>query len=69
MLIRFCAEDYVNKEWTNATELYGISKYGQDCYEMFCRGHWANVRPTDHQLRLYQDWLWTNKKTLKLEAE
>jgi len=59
--------EYLSKKWENPTELYGVSKYGQDSYRLFCRGEWRDVRPTDIMLRLYQDWIWTNHKALKLE--
>jgi len=62
------SSDYLTKKWVNATELYGISKYGQDSYRLFCRGEWQDVRPTDIMLCLYRDWIWTNQKALKLQG-
>lgn len=62
-----CTGDYLTKNWVNATELYGISKYGQDSYRLFCRGEWREVQPTDIMLCLYRDWIWTNQKALKLQ--
>jgi len=61
------SSDYLTKNWVNATELYGISKYGQDSYRLFCRGEWREVQPTDIMLCLYRDWIWTNQKALKLQ--
>ena len=66
--ILICTGDYLTKKWVNATELYGISKYGQDSYRLFCRGEWQDVRPTDIMLCLYRDWIWTNQKALKLQG-
>lgn len=33
-------EDYLKIDWINPSELYGISKYGQDSYRIFCLGQW-----------------------------
>ncbi|XP_032787049.2 methyl-CpG-binding domain protein 4 isoform X2 [Daphnia magna] len=60
------SEDYLKGEWITPSDLYGISKYGSDSYRIFCLGQWRDVRPTDIMLRIYQDWLFTNQKALKL---
>ena len=62
-------EDYLTKEWQDPVELYGISKYGRDSYEIFCRGRWKEARPTDIMLSLYLDWIWTNRQVLRLDDD
>lgn len=49
------SHDYVHKDWESVRELYGIGKYGQDAYRMFCLGD-LNVEPTDRFLKIYQAW-------------
>lgn len=61
------SDEYLKKDWQNPSELYGISKYGQDSYRLFCLGEWKSVKPTDIMLKLYQDWILTNSRALKLE--
>lgn len=56
-LIRF-SDEYLNKKWNTAKELYGIGKYGDDAWRIFCVGDWKNVRPNDQALNKYHDWLW-----------
>ncbi|EFX70091.1 hypothetical protein DAPPUDRAFT_35863, partial [Daphnia pulex] len=60
------SEDYLKGDWVKPSDLYGISKYGSDSYRIFCLGEWKEVRPTDIMLKIYQDWLFTNWKALKL---
>lgn len=50
-VIRFCQE-YINKRFSKASELYGIGKYADDSYEIFIRGN-LNVQPTDKILKKY----------------
>lgn len=47
--------DYVNKDWKDVRELYGIGKYGQDAFRMFCLGD-LSVEPEDRFLRIYKAW-------------
>ena len=56
-LIRF-SDEYLNKKWNTARELYGIGKYGDDAWHIFCVGDWKNVQPNDKALNKYHDWLW-----------
>lgn len=58
--------DYVTKNWKNAKELFGIGKYGNDSYKIFCVNQWKSVRPTDVKLKKYVNWLWTNHRSLGL---
>ena len=51
------SKDYLEKDWTQASDLYGCGKYADDCYKVFCSGDWRQVNPTDHALNDYVDWL------------
>lgn len=51
------SKDYLEKDWVQASELYGCGKYADDCYKVFCSGKWKEVQPTDHALNDYVDWL------------
>ena len=51
------SKDYLTKDWSKASELYGCGKYADDCYKVFCTGEWKSVEPTDHALNDYVDWL------------
>eukprot|EP00088_Acartia_fossae_P045251 TRINITY_DN4860_c0_g2_i11.p1 TRINITY_DN4860_c0_g2~~TRINITY_DN4860_c0_g2_i11.p1 ORF type:complete len:182 (+),score=31.73 TRINITY_DN4860_c0_g2_i11:80-625(+) len=55
-IIRFTHE-YVNKDWLYPRELFGIGKYGDDSYRIFCLGEWKSVHPSDKKLNLYHEWL------------
>ena len=55
-LIRF-SEEFTTKDWLYPIELYGIGKYGDDSYRMFCVGEWRNVKPNDSKLILYYEWI------------
>ena len=59
-LKRFSSE-YLYKEWKTASELYGCGKYANDAWRIFCKGDWTEVKPEDHALNLYHDWLLTEK--------
>lgn len=52
-LIKF-SDDWLNKDWKNVIELYGIGKYASDSYEIFVNGNLA-VQPTDRVLLKYLD--------------
>ncbi|KAK3872732.1 hypothetical protein Pcinc_022202 [Petrolisthes cinctipes] len=66
MLIRF-SEEYLTKDWMYPKELHGIGKYGNDSYRIFCVNEWRKIRPSDHMLNFYIDWLWDNHKYLGLD--
>eukprot|EP00795_Rhopilema_esculentum_P006869 gene6869-12469_t len=51
------SSDFLTKNWTYPIELYGIGKYGNDSYRIFCLGEWRDVRPNDHKLNLYHEWI------------
>ncbi|KAF6027666.1 MBD4 [Bugula neritina] len=44
-LIRF-SKEYLVKKWRYPIELYGIGKYGNDSYRIFCVNEWREVRLT-----------------------
>lgn len=52
--IRRMTQDYILWNGEDATELYGIGKYGSDSYEIFFK-HNYTVDPTDKELRRYLD--------------
>ena len=45
-------QDYLTWDMNDATELYGIGKYGSDSYEIFFK-HNYTVQPTDKELIRY----------------
>ena len=55
-LKRMSAE-YAAGGWTQAKELHGIGKYGDDAYRIFILGDWRAVQPNDHALNNYHSHL------------
>ncbi len=51
------SSEFITKDWKKASDLYGCGKYANDCYQVFCTGKWKEVKPTDHALNDYVDWL------------
>ncbi|KAG5899588.1 hypothetical protein JTB14_022916 [Gonioctena quinquepunctata] len=47
--------DFLFKNWTNASELYGIGNYGDCAFRMFCLGDFT-VEPRDRFLKIYKAW-------------
>lgn len=39
----FSLDEYLTKDWTYPEELYGIGKYGNDTYRIFCVNEWRQV--------------------------
>ncbi|XP_040851164.1 methyl-CpG-binding domain protein 4 isoform X1 [Ochotona curzoniae] len=64
-IIKF-SDEYLTKQWKYPIELYGIGKYGNDSYRIFCINEWKQVHPEDHKLNKYHDWLWENHEKLSL---
>ena len=60
-LIRF-SKEYLAQKWKSAKDLYGIGKYGNDAWHIFCVGDWKNVEPNDQALNKYHDWLWETER-------
>lgn len=59
-LKRMSAE-YAAGGWTQAKQLHGVGKYGDDAYRIFILGDWRAVEPKDHALNDYHEHL---RKTL-----
>jgi hypothetical protein len=55
------SKDWVELDWIEPKELYGIGKYAQDSWEIFRKGN-LNVDPTDGVLNKYLDWAKTQDK-------
>ena len=53
--IKRFSSDWMNLDWTEPCELYGIGKYGQDSWEIFQKGN-LKVEPTDGVLKKYLEW-------------
>mgnify|MGYP001172270513 CR=1 FL=1 len=58
-LIRMSRE-FLDKNWKEPIDLYGIGKYGNDAWKIFCTERWKDVKPKDHALTWYHDWLMEN---------
>lgn len=56
-IIRFSSE-FLNVQWKEPKELYGIGQYGQDSYDIFIRGKIVE-NPSDHVLKKYMNWYFT----------
>lgn len=65
-IVRF-SQEFVGKDWSYPRELFGIGKYGDDCYRLFCLGEWREVTPDDQFLNYYHDWLLTNRKVIGIK--
>ena len=54
------SQEYISKNWKEPIELYGVGKYANDAWKIFCTTDWKNVKPKDHALVWYHDWLINN---------
>ena len=54
------SQEYISKQWKEPIELYGIGKYANDAWKIFCTPDWKNVSPKDHALSWYHNWLINN---------
>ncbi|XP_043698091.1 methyl-CpG-binding domain protein 4-like protein isoform X3 [Telopea speciosissima] len=57
MMIQRFSKEYLEGGWTHVTQLHGVGKYAADAYAIFCTGKWDRVRPTDHMLTKYWEFL------------
>ncbi|KAM6570833.1 hypothetical protein CsatA_014913 [Cannabis sativa] len=64
VMIKRFSQEYLEESWTHVTQLHGIGKYAADAYAIFCTGKWDLVRPADHMLNYYWDFLSTITHTL-----
>ncbi|KAL2474312.1 Uncharacterized protein Adt_35048 [Abeliophyllum distichum] len=55
--IQHFSRAYLEEKWTHVTQLPGIGKYAADAYAIFCTGKWDLVRPWDHMLTKYWEFL------------
>ena len=55
-LIRMSTE-YLSSAWKEPIELYGIGKYANDAWKIFCTPMWKEVKPQDHALTWYHNWI------------
>jgi len=56
-LKRFSLDFLAREEGTNILDLYGCGKYASDAYRLFFGGDWYNVKPNDHALNDYHNFL------------
>ncbi|KAK9085620.1 hypothetical protein Sjap_026031 [Stephania japonica] len=56
-MIQQLSQEYLGQNWTHVTQLHGVGKYAADAYAIFCTGKWERVKPTDHMLNKYWDYL------------
>ncbi|PIA25298.1 hypothetical protein AQUCO_11900005v1 [Aquilegia coerulea] len=56
MVQRF-SQEYLEDGWTHVTQLHGVGKYAADAYAIFCTGKWDRVKPMDHMLNKYWEYL------------
>jgi methyl-CpG-binding domain protein 4 len=54
------SKEYIEIDWKEPIELYGIGKYANDAWKIFCTPDWKNVTPKDHALNWYHAWLMEN---------
>ncbi|XP_052196779.1 methyl-CpG-binding domain protein 4-like protein isoform X2 [Diospyros lotus] len=64
VMIQQFSQEYLGQSWTHVTQLHGVGKYAADGYAIFCTGKWERVRPTDHMLNKYWEFLCSNKHRL-----
>ncbi|ONI14544.1 hypothetical protein PRUPE_4G286600 [Prunus persica] len=56
-MIQRLSQEYLEESWSYVTELHGVGKYAADAYAIFCTGKWERVKPTDHMLNYYWEFL------------
>ncbi|KAM5550288.1 methyl-CpG-binding domain protein 4 [Rosa sericea] len=56
-MIQRMSQEYLGESWTHVPELPGVGKYAADAYAIFCTGMWERVKPADHKLILYWEFL------------
>ncbi|KAM1068017.1 hypothetical protein ACFX2I_000026 [Malus domestica] len=57
LMIQHLSREYLEESWTHVTQLHGVGKYAADAYAIFCTGRWERVKPTDHMLNFYWEFL------------
>ncbi|KAJ4873795.1 DNA glycosylase superfamily protein [Raphanus sativus] len=56
-MIQRLSLEYLQESWTHVTQLHGVGKYAADAYAIFCNGKWDCVKPDDHMLNYYWEFL------------
>ncbi|XP_019096295.1 PREDICTED: methyl-CpG-binding domain protein 4-like protein [Camelina sativa] len=56
-MIQRLSLEYLQESWTHVTQLHGVGKYAADAYAIFCNGNWDRVKPNDHMLNYYWEFL------------
>lgn len=51
------SKGFYGLQWMDPKELHGVGQYAADAYNIFCRGDWRSVSPTDKDLLKYHQWL------------
>ena len=54
------SSEYITIDWKEPIDLYGIGKYGNDAWKIFCTNDWKSVTPKDHALKWYHTWFLEN---------
>ncbi|PQM35587.1 glutamic acid-rich protein isoform X1 [Prunus yedoensis var. nudiflora] len=57
VMIQRLSREYLEESWSYVTDLHGVGKYAADAYAIFCTGKWERVKPTDHMLNYYWEFL------------
>ncbi|PSS31765.1 Methyl-CpG-binding domain protein 4-like protein [Actinidia chinensis var. chinensis] len=57
VMIQRLSREYLQDNWTYVTQLHGVGKYAADAYAIFCTGKWDRIKPTDHMLNKYWEFL------------
>uniref|UniRef100_A0A5B7CGT6 Methyl-CpG-binding domain protein 4-like protein n=1 Tax=Davidia involucrata TaxID=16924 RepID=A0A5B7CGT6_DAVIN len=63
-MLQRLSQEYLEESWTHVTQLHSVGRYAADAYAIFCTGEWDRVRPTDHMLSKYWEFLCSNRATL-----
>lgn len=58
--LKTMSRQYTETDWKEPIELYGIGKYANDAWKIFCTPDWKSVAPKDHALNWYHAWLMEN---------
>ncbi|KAF3436637.1 hypothetical protein FNV43_RR19383 [Rhamnella rubrinervis] len=64
VMIQRLSQEYLGENWTFVTQLHGVGKYAADAYAIFCTGNWDQVKPNDHKLNDYWEFLCANRHAL-----
>lgn len=60
------SHDFLYKEWKKVGELYGVGRYAEDAFRMFCLGDFS-VKPKDRYLKIYKAWYEMQDKKARLK--